>query len=119
MGGLLLWKDRQNFLRLDCGARGRFEISFMGCVADKEVIIGRGRLPSERVFLRMEQLRRHVNALCSPDGSAWFTVGRIEFPCDDPVEVGLAAFGTIDRLIYPGAYPTGTAIRSEGFTLWR
>jgi hypothetical protein len=59
-----------------------------------------------------------VNALCSPDGERWFTVGHAEFPVEDPVEVGLHAIGSIDRTIYPGAYPEGTAIRFEVFEVW-
>jgi hypothetical protein len=59
-----------------------------------------------------------VNALCSADGEQWFTVGQVEFPVEDPVEVGLHAIGNIDRLMYPCAYPEGTAIRFEAFELW-
>jgi hypothetical protein len=29
------------------------------------------------------------------------------------------AIGNIDRTIYPGAYPEGTAIRFEAFQAWR
>ena len=124
IGGILLWKDKENFLRLDKGTRGEYEISFMGCVGNEEVIIGRGRLPSERVFLRLERHGNRVNALCSSDGKEWFTVGHVEFPIDDPVEVGLHAIGDIDRTIYrvqehsPTAYPDGTAIRFETFQLF-
>ena len=59
-----------------------------------------------------------VNALCSADGESWFTVGQVEFLVNDPVKVGLHAIGSIDRTIYPGAYPEGTAIRFESFDLW-
>lgn len=63
--------------------------------------------------------RIRVNALCSADGKAWFTVGHVNFPVADPLQVGMHAIGMIDRLIYPGAYPDGTAIRFESFTLYR
>ena len=118
IGGFLLWKDKENFLRLDKGTRGACEISFMGCIGNKDVIIGRGRLPSERVYLRIERFDNKVNALCSADGEEWFTVGNVGFPVEDPVEVGLHAIGNIDRTIYHGAYPEGTAIRFESFQLW-
>jgi hypothetical protein len=49
---------------------------------------------------------------------SWLTVGPVEFPVEDPVQVGLHAIGNIDRTIYPGAYPDGTAIRFESFELW-
>jgi adenylate cyclase len=119
IGGLLLWKDRRNFLRLDRGTRGRDEISFQACLGNKDVILGRGHLPAERVLLRLERLASRVNALCSADGREWFTVGHVEFPVEDPLDVGVHAIGSIDRTIYPGAYPEGTAIRFEAFQVWR
>jgi hypothetical protein len=119
IGGLLLWKDRENFLRLERGTHGPHDLWFLGCLGNKEQILGRGRLPSEQVVLRLERLGSRVNALCSADGHTWFTLGQVEFPREDPVEVGVHAIGDIDRLIYPGAYPEGTAIRFERFSLWQ
>ena len=75
--------------------------------------------PSEWVFLRLERISEQVNALCSADGVGWFTVGHVEFPVEDPVQIGLHAIGNIDRSVYHGAYPDGTAIRFESFQLWR
>jgi len=60
-----------------------------------------------------------VRGLCGADGRNWFAVGHVDFPVRDPVEVGLYAIGSIDRVSYPGAYPEGTAIRFESFELWR
>ncbi len=121
IGGLLLWKDRENYLRLDRGTAGEDEIFFGGCLGNQDVVIGRGCLPlnaSGRVFLRLERLGDQVNALCSADGERWFTVGHVPFPVEDPVQVGLHAIGNIDRTIYHGAYPDGTAVRFESFRLW-
>jgi regulation of enolase protein 1 (concanavalin A-like superfamily) len=118
MGGILLWKDKENFLRLDRGTRGPHEVSLQGCLGNQDVIIGRGRLPAERMILRLERQGSRVNALCSADGQSWFTVGYAEFPVEDPLEVGLHAIGAIDRTIYAGAYPEGTAIRIISFDLW-
>ncbi|MFQ5796066.1 MAG: BTAD domain-containing putative transcriptional regulator, partial [Candidatus Bipolaricaulia bacterium] len=118
IGGLVLWKDRENYLRLTRGVRGEHEISLEGCLGNKDVIIGHGRLASERVYLRLERLGDRVNALCSTDGMDWYAVGSAAFPIEDPVEVGLHAIGTINRIIYPGAYPDGTAIHFESFQLW-
>jgi tetratricopeptide (TPR) repeat protein len=118
IGGILLWKDRENFLRLERGTRGTWEVSFQGCLDNRDVIIGRGRLPGERLFLRLERRGGHVRALCSSDDQAWFTVGQTEFPTENPLEVGLHAIGSIDRTIYPGAYPNGTAIGFQSFGLW-
>ena len=48
-------------------------------------------------------------------GGSWRSAGQATFPADDPVEVGLYAVGMIDRTIYHGAFPDGTAIRFEAF----
>lgn len=126
IGGLLIWKDPRNFIRLDRGLGGPFEISLTADVEGSHLLLGRGRLPAERALLRLERIGEHVNALCrgAPAHEAdackeeWFTVGSVEFPVTDPVEVGLHAIGAIDRTIYPGAHPEGTAIRFETFELW-
>jgi DNA-binding SARP family transcriptional activator/energy-coupling factor transporter ATP-binding protein EcfA2 len=125
-GGLLLWQDRKNWLRLDKGTWGEHEITFMGCLENQDVLIGRGRLSwkgkpldaSGRVFLRLERIGGRVNAFCSADGKSWFVVGNVAFPVEKPVQVGLHAIGSIDRTIYHGAHPDGTAIRFESFQLW-
>jgi regulation of enolase protein 1 (concanavalin A-like superfamily) len=129
IGGLLLWRNKEHYLRLDWGARGPHQVTVGGCLpgkqvaarvrwGQKEVIIGRGRLVTERIFLRLERLGGNVRALCSTDGQGWFTVGQVEFPAEEPLEAGLHAIGAFDRMIYPGAYPEGTAIRFESFELW-
>jgi tetratricopeptide (TPR) repeat protein len=119
IGGILLWKDKEHYLRLERGTWGRDEIGFVGCLSHQFTIIGRGRLISERAHLRLERVGARVRALCSADGSSWYTVGFVDFPVSDPVQVGLHAIGGINRLVYPGAYPDGTAIRFEAFTLYR
>jgi hypothetical protein len=98
------------------------------------VIVGRGRLAvrtpenlnsptwasgdTDAVFLRMERVGGWVRALCSADGTQWFTVGSVEFPPDVPVQVGLHAIGEIDRTVYHDAHLEGTAVRFKSFALW-
>jgi predicted ATPase/class 3 adenylate cyclase len=140
IGGLLIWKDNENYIYLNRGGRGEREISFGGCLENVDVLIGRGRLPvsastnqrmgkwangqkdrsvlTDRMYLRLERLGERVEALCSADGLYWFTVGRAVFSAEDPVQVGVYAIGNIDRFVYPGAYPDGTAIRFESVQLW-
>jgi class 3 adenylate cyclase/tetratricopeptide (TPR) repeat protein/regulation of enolase protein 1 (concanavalin A-like superfamily) len=120
IGGLLLWKDQANYLRLARGKNGRNEIAFTGCLANGDVI-GRGCLsfgPAGRVWLRLERIGGQVSALCSADGEHWFGVGQAAFPAEDPLQVGVCAIGNIDRTVYHGAYPEGTAIRFETFQMW-
>jgi tetratricopeptide (TPR) repeat protein/regulation of enolase protein 1 (concanavalin A-like superfamily) len=120
IGGLLLWRDERNYLHLDRGAYGEREITLTGCVGNEDVVIGRGwlREASGQIYLRLERLGDVVYAYCSADGERWFTVGHVTFPVEDPVQVGLHAIGAIDRTVYRGAYPEGTAIRFASFRLW-
>jgi predicted ATPase len=52
MGGLLLWIDQANYLRLNRGMDGSHEMIFLGCVDGQDLVIGRGAaavsLPSHR-----------------------------------------------------------------------
>jgi regulation of enolase protein 1 (concanavalin A-like superfamily) len=120
IGGLLLWRDGKNYVRVEWGRYGRREVLFEGCVANMDADYGCGCLPIEtqRVFLRLARRGERVDALCSADGETWWSVGHAAFPVDDPVQIGLCAIGMIDRTIYPGAYREGTAIRFEAFRLW-
>lgn len=122
IGGLLIWRDRQNFLCLNRGLRGPTEFSLEGRLAQQNFFGGRGHLfsasPNASITLRLERIGSTVRALCSADGETWFSVGRVEFPVDDSVNVGLYASGAIDRTVYPGAFPDGTAIRFDGVWLW-
>jgi hypothetical protein len=119
IGGLLIWRDAENFFCLARGTRGLDEVAFWGCADNRGRIIGRGRLQSDRVFLRLERSRQSLKALCSADGRQWYSVGEAETAIEDPVEVGLHAIGAIDRTVYHGSYREGTAIRFESFRLWR
>jgi len=120
IGGLLLWQDRENYLHLDRGVFGAREITLIGCVENADVVVGRGWLyeASDRIILRMERTGDRVRAYCSADGEHWYRVGQATLPVSNPVQVGVHAIGNIDRAVYPGAYPDGTAIRFESFQLW-
>jgi hypothetical protein len=130
-----MWDDRENYLWLDVGTGGAREVRFGGCIANADCVIGRGRLPcivsqdelagdrapaflKEEVYLRLERLGDRVRALCGTDGIKWFSVGEATLPVADPLQVGLFANGDLSRLLYPAAYPDGTAIRFSSFRLW-
>jgi hypothetical protein len=121
IGGLVLWKDSNHFLRVDRGRFGPEDILFLGNLGGQPSFFGRGRLPlndAGRVYLRLERIAGRVRALCSADGTQWFTLGGVDFPVVDPIQVGVLAIGNIDRLIYPAAHPEDTAIRFTSFQLW-
>jgi tetratricopeptide (TPR) repeat protein len=118
IGGLLLWQDTEHYLVLERGRWGAADIAFRGALDGEECFLGRGRLPGESVWLRLEREDDQVRALCSTDGQEWFTAGAVEFPPREGEQLGLHAIGMIDRTIYHGAYPEGTAIRFESFEMW-
>jgi hypothetical protein len=129
IGGLLLWKNPRHYLRLDWGVLGPHHLSLGGCLpekpvparmwsGEKDLILGRGRLVAEPIFLRLERLAGWVRALCSADGHRWYLVGETEFRGEETLEVGVHAIGAINRRIYPGAFSEGTAIQFESFALW-
>jgi hypothetical protein len=136
MGGLLIWIDEANYVRLDWGTGGPREITLSGCLEDQDAVYGRGRLPPrsgedagrplERVRLRLEWVDEFVRALCSADGHpdretagrAWYTAGSVALPYDARAQAGVYACGAIDRTLYHSAYPEGAAIRFESFRCW-
>jgi DNA-binding SARP family transcriptional activator len=127
IGGLLLWRDNKNYLWLEVGRFGERDVAFGGCLDNEDLVIGRGRLPDgpepgwamgESVTLQMVMTGDRVDALGSLDGEAWFSVGHTTFPFGEGVQVGVHAIGMMDRSIYPGAYPEGTAIQFSAFRLW-
>lgn len=114
IGGLLLWQDEHNFLRLTRNAFGPGTVAFLGALAQKDVVIGLGHLPGDAIHLRLERQGGQVRALCSPDGVEWYSVGQADFPSGD-AQVGLHAIGNIDRCAFPGAHAAGSAMRFWGF----
>jgi hypothetical protein len=59
-----------------------------------------------------------VTAYCSSDGENWYSVGTVGFPFNEPIYPGLHANGHINRLVYPGAFREGTAIKFLEVMLW-
>ncbi|MFN2203550.1 MAG: hypothetical protein ACK2UO_20305, partial [Caldilineaceae bacterium] len=111
MGGLLLWHGDEDYVCLDWGHRRPDEISFEGCIANEDLVFGRGKLPGDNIRLSLERKSDQVRALCSADGDTWFTAGKTTFAVEDDIQAGLFAIGHIDRAVTPGAFPEGTAIR--------
>lgn len=112
IGGLLFWQDQQHYLRLTWGEYGADAVTFVGCIANEDQILGRGRLLHKgQIHLRLERVEGQVRALCSADGQTWLCAGQMDLPQASEMAVGLHAIGKIDRTFYPGAYGVGTAIR--------
>ena len=115
IGGLLLWQDKEHYLLLECGHWGSADIAFRGCLQNEDRFLGRGRLPAERTWLRLERQESRVRALCSADGREWLTAGEIEFPARQDEQVGMHAIGMSDR----GAVNHADGMHADLFVLPR
>jgi class 3 adenylate cyclase/tetratricopeptide (TPR) repeat protein/regulation of enolase protein 1 (concanavalin A-like superfamily) len=121
-GGLLVWKDRDNFLRFDKGIQGQDEMRLHGYVNNNYKIAGRGLLPAsenEETHLRLERSGDEFSAYCNIDGENWLTCGKMTLPMEDPIQIGIHAIGMIDRTIYCGEYKEGTATLFRNFRIWK
>jgi len=118
MGGLLVWKDKDNFLRFESGADGQNEMRLHGRIGEKWQFVGRGLLPCDDIHLRLERSGDEFSAYCSTDGDNWLTCGSVILPTEDPIQIGIHAIGMIDRTIYCGAYKEGTATVFRNFRIW-
>jgi DNA-binding SARP family transcriptional activator/class 3 adenylate cyclase len=118
-GGLVLWKDVRNFVRLDRGSLGENDVAFGGSIRGSDVFAGRGRLPADRILLRVERSRGEVRGLCSADGQEWYGVGTVDFTVDDPLEIGLFVDGAVRPEVYPLSFANGSTVRFEKFEVWR
>ena len=128
MGGLLVWKDKDNFLRFEKGVHGQDEVRLHGYVDGKHQVAGRGLLcrgsasvpaRDEWIYLRLEREGEQFSAYCSVGGEEWLTCGKLTLSLEDPIQIGIHAIGMIDRTIYCGAYKEGTATVFRGFRLTR
>ena len=81
-------------------------------------MFGRGQLSARKTHLRLERRGNWLSAFCSADGKNWFYAGGCELSSREALRLGLHAIGHINRMVYPGAYPEGTAIRFNEFWMW-
>jgi beta-xylosidase-like protein/HNH endonuclease len=89
-GGLLIWKDVLNYVRLDGipDGLGGGEIRLEARVAGAHDCFGRGHLWGDTYYLRLERTGDRFAALCSTDGVQWLTCGYVDLPVKDPLWVG-------------------------------
>ena len=125
MGGLLVWKDRDNFLRFEIGVHGQQAVRLHGYVGGKYQVAGRGRNAGlkpatpdrdDEIYLRLERAGEQFSAYCSLDD--WLTCGKLTLPVDNPIQIGIHSIGMIDRTIYCGSFKEGTATLFRRFQVW-
>jgi len=119
IGGLLIWKDDKNYVCFERGRNDPYGFWFYGCINKEEQMVGRGLLPeeSEFTYIRLERNGNEISAYCSIDNENWLTCGKLSFPVDDPIQVGIYAIGMIDRTTYCGEYREGTATLFRNFRI--
>lgn len=118
IGGLLVWLSGKYWFCLEKGSRGAFDLTLRGFLNNNDVIFGRGELKASPTYLRLERRGQWLAATCSGDGQNWWSAGGCELSTGEDLYVGLHAVGHINRLVYPGTYRNGTAIRFDEFWLW-
>ena len=93
-GGLLVWKDVLNYVRLEKFTMNPLHHSSLQLEArikGQYQIVGRGLLRGNAFHLRIERTGDRFAALCSTDGVHWLTCGQVIFPVKDPLRVGVVA----------------------------
>ncbi|MBN1936997.1 MAG: AAA family ATPase [Anaerolineae bacterium] len=123
IGGLLVWQDEHNYVRLDWGVRGMPYVVLMGCLGGQDTVLAHvqvSALPLTGLWLRLEGTNEQISAFCSVDGELWSGTGRADLAAgQEAVQIGLYGIGLIDRSVYHGAFSQGTAMCFESFKLWR
>lgn len=90
-GGLLIWKDEENFIRFDRGTWG-FDTIFLQKREDGLFQhVGDWFLSGNSIYLRMERIGSDFNTLFSSDGKTWNEAAKFECDLSDPLYVGLHA----------------------------
>jgi len=98
VSGILVWKDKENYIRFEWGKNGQEEILLSLCFSEIrgfENALGRGMLASDITYLRLERIDDKFFAYCSGDGANWLTCGEVNFPAEDPIQIGIHAIGAI------------------------
>jgi len=93
VGGLLVWKDGENYIQFSKGLYGENGIVLAARIQGIYDPFGRGMLVSDIHYLRLERIGDRFSAYCSDDGENWLTCGYMDFLAEDPIKVGIHALG--------------------------
>jgi hypothetical protein len=89
IGGLLLWASEEIYLSFGKSSPDINEMGLESCQGGQQEIIGRGWLPGDELYLRLERRGKSVSVLCGNDGKQWKSCGETSFPVDNPVWIGI------------------------------
>lgn len=76
-GGLLIWQDEKNYVRLDRGVHLRNQVILAASSGGKHVSVGEEWVDREMVRLRLKRIGNNVTASYSLDGADWKELRRM------------------------------------------
>ena len=96
-GGLLVWKDEENFIRFDRGTWGGDTIFLQKREEGLFQHIGDWFFEGNPIYLRIERIESELKARFSGDGKKWDEAAKFKCDLNDPLYVGLHAICFADN----------------------
>ena len=90
-GGIVVWKDKENFIRFERGTWGYDTIILQKCEEGLFQHLGDWFFRGNPIYLRLERRGDKFKALYSVNGENWNECSQFELRVDDPLKVGLHA----------------------------
>ena len=90
-GGMVVWKDKENFIRFERGTWGYDTIILQKCEGGLFQHLGDWFFRGNPIYLRLERRGEKFKALYGVDGENWNECSQFDLRINDPVKVGLHA----------------------------
>jgi len=91
-GGLLIWKDKENYIRLEIPSQNWTDTIYYGAnINGRFIHPGVHPYQADRVWLRLERKGNRFTGYVSRDGENWYRCGWVDIPMEDPIKVGIHA----------------------------
>ena len=91
-GGLLIWKDKNNFIRLELPAFYWADtIYYAANLNGKFIHPGVHPLVTKEAWLRIERKCDRFTGYVSTDKKNWYRCGWLDMPAEDPIKIGIYA----------------------------
>ncbi len=103
--GLLLWEDRDNYLRLErsCGTMGTNSLTLSNrlilevCKEGKEAGHAYVEIPEGPMHVLLVRQKGHLRCLFSPNGEKWVAFKELAVDFPPKINIGLSAFNTAKK----------------------
>ena len=118
--GLLLWKDANNYLRLERtaqtgGGRPFLETRLLleGCTNGRAMAPIYAKVPDGPVYLQIVRWHNGLHCMLGPDGDHWIGLPKLAMELPDKIKVGISA-GNTSRKAFAAKFEEFTVIKPEG-----